>query len=293
MNLLFPFLSLQELLQKPSQVCDRSAEYSRVRTQCCPAFSSSENFTAICCLGLYSSKVTSLASLSPIWKKLEYKLVLRQSSYRSLTTYTVFAVRQALETTKLTPKFPTLCLYIVISTNLKCSFGDVEVRTVQDDDFGVVKHCHVDNRDASEVQTVQVGVQGEIVAQRMNAARQPVLCPWKQFTICGHRIDGLQRRCLVWLSTTFLQMDSQWNENNNLTEMLTYHVERVMFGYVNGVKAKREQSKSIFLTLVKVHPGKKQSTMVIEATITRNNTHTTIVRAEGREQDLRQQRIQD
>lgn len=48
---------------------------------------------------------------------------------------------------------------------------------------------------------------------------------------------------------------------------------------------------NVFLTLVKVHPGKKYSTMVIEATITRNNTHTTMVRAEGREHDLRPKRV--
>ena len=46
-----------------------------------------------------------------------------------------------------------------------------------------------------------------------------------------------------------------------------------------------------FLTLVKVHPGKKYSTMVMEATITRNNTQTTMVRAEGREHDLREIRV--
>ncbi len=40
-------------------------------------------------------------------------------------------------------------------------------------------------------------------------------------------------------------------------------------------------------TFVKVHPGKKYSTMVMDTTITRTNTHTTMVRAEGREHDLR------
>lgn len=43
----------------------------------------------------------------------------------------------------------------------------------------------------------------------------------------------------------------------------------------------------MLFTLVKVHPGKKYSTMVIDATITKTNTHTTMVRAEGREHDLR------
>lgn len=46
-------------------------------------------------------------------------------------------------------------------------------------------------------------------------------------------------------------------------------------------------TSQLSLTLVKVHPGKKYSTMVIETIITRNNTHTTMVRAEGLEHDLR------
>lgn len=41
-----------------------------------------------------------------------------------------------------------------------------------------------------------------------------------------------------------------------------------------------------FLTLVKVHPGRKYRTMVKDATITKINTHTTIVRAEGLKHDL-------
>lgn len=41
------------------------------------------------------------------------------------------------------------------------------------------------------------------------------------------------------------------------------------------------------LTLVKVHPGKKYRTMIIETMITRNSTHTTMVLAEGREHDLK------
>lgn len=42
----------------------------------------------------------------------------------------------------------------------------------------------------------------------------------------------------------------------------------------------------IFHTLVKVHPGRTYKTMVIDATITKSNTHTTIVRAEGLKHDL-------
>lgn len=44
----------------------------------------------------------------------------------------------------------------------------------------------------------------------------------------------------------------------------------------------------IFLTLVKVHPGRKYRTMVIDATITKSNIHTTIERAEGLKHDLQE-----
>lgn len=42
----------------------------------------------------------------------------------------------------------------------------------------------------------------------------------------------------------------------------------------------------IFLTLVKVHPGKKYRTMVPDAAITRSRTDTAMVRAEGLKHDL-------
>lgn len=62
----------------------------------------------------------------------------------------------------------------------------------------------------------------------------------------------------------------------------------VIIVYLHMFTKQNTNSKHFFFTLVKVHPGKKYSTMVMEATITRNNTQTTIVRAEGREHDLRQ-----
>lgn len=48
---------------------------------------------------------------------------------------------------------------------------------------------------------------------------------------------------------------------------------------------------NILLTLVKVHPGKKYITMAIDATITNNNTHTTVVWVEGHTHDLREKEI--
>ena len=37
---------------------------------------------------------------------------------------------------------------------------------------------------------------------------------------------------------------------------------------------------------MKVQPGRKYRTMLIDATMTRNSTHTTVVRVDGREQEL-------
>lgn len=62
---------------------------------------------------------------------------------------------------------------------------------MQDNALGVMKHKHVDNSAAGEGHAVQVRVQSEIIAEGMYAARQPELCPWKQFTVWGDRIDLL------------------------------------------------------------------------------------------------------
>lgn len=43
----------------------------------------------------------------------------------------------------------------------------------------------------------------------------------------------------------------------------------------------------ILLTLVKKHPGKKYSTMVMDITIPQNSAHTTMVRVDGREHELK------
>lgn len=42
-------------------------------------------------------------------------------------------------------------------------------------------------------------------------------------------------------------------------------------------------------TLVKKHPGKKYSTMVMDTTIPQNSAHTTMVRVDGREHELKRQ----
>lgn len=54
---------------------------------------------------------------------------------------------------------------------------------MQDNALGVMKHKHIDNSAAGEGHAVQVRVQSEIIAEGMYAARQPELCPWKQFTV--------------------------------------------------------------------------------------------------------------
>lgn len=43
----------------------------------------------------------------------------------------------------------------------------------------------------------------------------------------------------------------------------------------------------ILLTLVKKHPGKKYSTMVMDITIPQNSAQTTMVRVDGREHELK------
>lgn len=70
-----------------------------------------------------------------------------------------------------------------------------------------MKHKHVDDSEAGEGHTVEVRVQGQVIAERLYAMRQPELCPWKKFTVCGHRVDWLEGSGLVWLLTTHLQKD--------------------------------------------------------------------------------------
>lgn len=86
-------------------------------------------------------------------------------------------------------------------SHLEGSFGNVEISTVQDNALGVVKHKHVDNSAAGEDHIVQVRVQGEVIAERTYAMRQPEQCPGKEFTICGHGVDWLKGR----LTTTCLR----------------------------------------------------------------------------------------
>lgn len=80
---------------------------------------------------------------------------------------------------------------------------------MQDDAFGFLKHRHVDDGAAGEGHLVEVRVQGEVIAKRTNALRQPELCPWKHFAICGQRVDRLNRSGLVALPTTRLQKDGR------------------------------------------------------------------------------------
>lgn len=49
--------------------------------------------------------------------------------------------------------------------------------------LGVVNHKHLDNSAAGEGHVIKVRVQGEVVTERLYAARQSELCPWKKLTI--------------------------------------------------------------------------------------------------------------
>lgn len=59
----------------------------------------------------------------------------------------------------------------------------------------------------------------------------------------------------------------------------------------NKLRLQNPDQNHFVFTLVKVHPGKKLSTMIIEMTMMRNSTHTTMVRVEGREHDLKTRRV--
>ena len=72
---------------------------------------------------------------------------------------------------------------IIHFSYLEGSFGNVEVCTVKHNTLGVVNHKHLDNSAASEGHIIEVRVQGEVVTERLYAARQPELCPWKKLTI--------------------------------------------------------------------------------------------------------------
>jgi len=78
---------------------------------------------------------------------------------------------------------------------------------VQNDELGVVKHRHADDGAAGEGHVVEVRVEGEVIAQRMYAARQPELRPWKRFTARGHRVHLLGGSGLVGPWTACLQKD--------------------------------------------------------------------------------------
>lgn len=86
----------------------------------------------------------------------------------------------------------------------KGSFSYDEVSTMKDNDLGFVEDSHVDDGVPSEGHWVKVRADGEVVADRMYAVRQPILGPRKQFSIGGHRVDRLQGCSLIWFMTTRL-----------------------------------------------------------------------------------------
>lgn len=75
---------------------------------------------------------------------------------------------------------------------------------MQDNALGVVKHRHVDNDTAGEGHVLKIRIQGDVIAERTDAMREPVLCPWKEFTVCGDGVHLLQRSGLVLVMTTRL-----------------------------------------------------------------------------------------
>lgn len=68
-------------------------------------------------------------------------------------------------------------------SHLECSFGNIEMSTVQDNALGVVKYKHVDDSAAAESHGAQIRAQGEIIAERTYATRELVLCPREEFII--------------------------------------------------------------------------------------------------------------
>lgn len=68
----------------------------------------------------------------------------------------------------------------------------------------IVKNRHLDDSCASKGHVVEVGGQGELIAERLDAVRQSEFSPREQFTVCGIRVDRLERSSLVWFWTTSL-----------------------------------------------------------------------------------------
>lgn len=68
----------------------------------------------------------------------------------------------------------------------------------------VVKYRHFNGSFASKGHAVKVGGEGEVIVERSYAVRQSEFGPWKQFSVCGIRVDWLQGCGLIWLRTTSL-----------------------------------------------------------------------------------------
>lgn len=62
---------------------------------------------------------------------------------------------------------------------LECSFGNIHIGAVEHNAVGVVSHKHADDDAAREGRLGEVRVEGEVVAERPYALRQPEVRPWK------------------------------------------------------------------------------------------------------------------
>lgn len=100
---------------------------------------------------------------------------------------------------------------------LECSFGNIHIGAVKHNPVGVVSHKHADDDAAREGGLGEVRVEGEVVAERPHALRQPEVSPWKQFSVSGHRVDGLQGRSGVLLTAASLQMRRRRRRRTGLT----------------------------------------------------------------------------
>lgn len=145
---------------------ERLAEYSSTNVQLWPAFRFWENLIAICSLGLYSRTDTSLASSSPSWKKER-----SMNKNKKVNHFNSLSVQELKKRILWKDKnLDSQCMFS-LKSHLEGSFGNVEVGTMQDNDFGFMKHEHVYGSVTSEGHIVKIRVQSQVITQRLYAAR--------------------------------------------------------------------------------------------------------------------------
>lgn len=111
---------------------------------------------------------------------------------------------------------------------LECSFGNIHIGAVKHNPVGVVSNKHADDDTARESSLGEVRVEGEVVAERPYALRQPEMRPWKQFSVSGHRVDGLQGRSVVLLTAASLQKgEGLGKQQRKITIIISNKVNRI------------------------------------------------------------------